>query len=921
VTGHRERSNGDDAQRYRSLVEHLPMISYVAERTDRMRLRYVSPQVEALTGYPPEAWLGDSLLWLERLHPEDRDRVLAVQEGRPAAGGRLDYEYRILGRDGRVVWVRDRDVAVAGHGSTTIEGVLLDVTSAREAQARLGTAEARHASVFSALSEGIVVVAPDGEVLDVNAAALEILGIRREDTATERWWRSERFRSASGEALIVDDGPGARVLATGVPELDVELAFTRPDGVERWLTLNYEALRPPGHEAPAGLVLSFRDQTERRQAEEESRMFASLVELSGDFIAVASLDGAVLYVNAAGRRLVGLEPKEDVRGLRVADLLTEEGARASIEIEKPAVIEHGRWEGEGTLRHRLTGAQIDVRISSYLVRHPGSGAPWVLATVRRDITEEKRAHAALLRSQRRFEAQFRSSPVPTYAWQHVDGEFLLVDCNDAADTITEGGIRAMFGTRATDFFPDVPEVRSDIERCQASGQSLTREFSHVMRSTGELKELVVTYTHAPPDLVLVHTLDVTARVRQEQRLRELAERDDLTGLHNRRYFEQRLSQVLGADLFAVILVDVDHFKFVNDSLGHAAGDALLGAVADGLRSRVRSDDVVARFGGDEFAALLIGADIARARSVAADLLAAVRSRMAGVAVTASAGVAVFTHGDVISTSDALVAADIALYHAKQAGRDRVAVFGGVAGESLTWLERIRAAIAEDRLVLHAQPIIDLRTDAVGMEELLVRMVDEEGRLIPPASFLPTAEQFGLVREIDRWVIERGIARAAAGRHVTINLSARSLADLELPHDIAAWTEAHGTRPSDVTFEFTETAAVSSVEDAREFTRRLGQTGCSAALDDFGTGFGTFLLLKHLPVTYLKIDMEFVRELGTSQADQRIVRSVVNMAAEAGLQTIAEGVEDAASLELLRSFGVDYAQGFHIAPPSAVEALS
>jgi EAL domain-containing protein (putative c-di-GMP-specific phosphodiesterase class I) len=194
------------------------------------------------------------------------------------------------------------------------------------------------------------------------------------------------------------------------------------------------------------------------------------------------------------------------------------------------------------------------------------------------------------------------------------------------------------------------------------------------------------------------------------------------------------------------------------------------------------------------------------------------------------------------------------------------------------------------------------------------MCDESGTLISPSSFLPTAEQFGLIREIDRWVLARGLEFSARGNQVSINLSARSLADPDLVGRVADELARTGARAEDVTFEFTETAAVSSVEDARTLTEALRRGGCGVALDDFGTGFGTFVLLKHLPVTELKIDMEFVHSLSTSAADQRIVRSIVQIAAEAQMATVAEGVQDAGALALLREYGVQFAQGYHIARP-------
>ena len=476
----------------------------------------------------------------------------------------------------------------------------------------------------------------------------------------------------------------------------------------------------------------------------------------------------------------------------------------------------------------------------------------------------------------------------------------------------------MFGMTADELYADDPGIRLDLERCYSTGRSTTRDMHYRMRTTGEEKDFVVTHVFIPPDIVLTHTLDVTERVAGENKLRELAEHDSLTGLYNRRRFEALLEhQVANAD-GAVVLVDIDHFKFVNDSLGHAAGDELLRSVASKLDDSVRPGDCVARLGGDEFAVLLAGVDEASAESVAGNLLMAARSTAAAVAVTVSAGVATYEAGKLTNPLDALVAADIALYKAKEAGRDRVAVYGGKPGETLTWIDRVRGAIDDERLTLYAQPIIDLphRRNADGGAP---GPDDRRGREHhPPGLLLATAEQFGLIREIDRWVIRKGIERAATGHRVHINLSARSLSDPELPEAIEAMLREGGVSPGDVGFEYTETAAVSNVEDARKFTEGLVEMGCDVALDDFGTGFGSFVLLKHLPISTLKIDIEFVRDLSSSEADRRIVRSVVHIAREAGLKVVAEGVEDEGALALLRGYGVDYAQGYFIGRPAPIE---
>jgi diguanylate cyclase (GGDEF)-like protein len=416
-------------------------------------------------------------------------------------------------------------------------------------------------------------------------------------------------------------------------------------------------------------------------------------------------------------------------------------------------------------------------------------------------------------------------------------------------------------------------------------------------------------------------VDITEQRLAAESLRYHAEHDVLTGLVNRRRFEEELERC-GSDPVcargAVVIVDVDHFKFVNDSLGHEAGDAVLRGVASSLREHAGPTGLPARLGGDEFAVLLPGAGEQEARDLALTLLQAVRTRETRVPVTASAGISVFDAGPAHDLADALVAADIALYEAKEGGRDRVATFTGQQGQRLTWIGRIRRAVEEGRLALYSQPIVDLATGATAGEELLVRMLDESGELVMPSAFLPTAERFGVIRDIDRWVVSRALELTAAGRPVSVNLSARSVSDPELTTRVEQGLRRGGADPALLTFEITETAAAADMEDVRAFAERVQRIGCHLALDDFGTGFGSFIYLKHLPVSELKIDMEFVRNVSHSAADRRLVDSIVAIARGLGVRTVAEGVEDEATLRLLRNYGVDRAQGWQLGPPVPVE---
>ena len=252
----------------------------------------------------------------------------------------------------------------------------------------------------------------------------------------------------------------------------------------------------------------------------------------------------------------------------------------------------------------------------------------------------------------------------------------------------------------------------------------------------------------------------------------------------------------------------------------------------------------------------------------------------------------------------------------QSGRAAAAQRARDEHDTALWVERIRAALHEDRFVLYGQPIFDLRTGEVAQTELLIRMRERDGEIVGPGVFLSVAERYGLIGEIDAWVVGQAARLAARGMRVQVNVSAGSLGP-GLLATVEEELRASGAAPDGVVFEVTETAVMENPDDGAAFARRLTELGCGFALDDFGTGYGSFTYLKRLPVRQLKIDIEFVRNLVTDVADQHVVRAIVSLARGFGQQTVAEGVEDERTLELLRDFDVDYAQGFHLARPAEI----
>ena len=386
---------------------------------------------------------------------------------------------------------------------------------------------------------------------------------------------------------------------------------------------------------------------------------------------------------------------------------------------------------------------------------------------------------------------------------------------------------------------------------------------------------------------------------------------------------------------AVLFLDLDNFKDVNDTLGHQAGDELIASVAHLLGARLRDTDVFARLGGDEFAVLLprVGPD--EAEAVADDLMQAVRKNPSPTAgrsmpLTVSVGIAPFHADAAVTADDLLIEADLAMYNAKETGRDRL-IFASPEQQAqmenrLSWTERIRKALDEDLFVLYCQPILDLRSNEISQYELLLRMPGTGGELLLPASFLYTAERHDLIRGIDRWVVSRAIQLIAdarrAGRELCleVNVSGRSVADPELPGFIVEQLKAASVDPAQLILEVTETAAIGNMDEARRFVATLADIGCRFALDDFGAGFGSFYYLKYLSLDYLKIDGEFIRNLPASTTDQLILRSIVQMANGLGKKTIAEFVGSAESLQLVRAQGVRYAQGYHVGRPRPLTEL-
>jgi diguanylate cyclase (GGDEF)-like protein/PAS domain S-box-containing protein len=437
--------------------------------------------------------------------------------------------------------------------------------------------------------------------------------------------------------------------------------------------------------------------------------------------------------------------------------------------------------------------------------------------------------------------------------------------------------------------------------------------------------------------------DVSNTRRLTRQLSYQASHDLLTGLYNRRKFEEYLEEILinvrEEDRYhSLFYLDLDNFKIVNDTCGHVAGDELLKQLPALFNEVLRSNDIVARLGGDEFGVILENCGLQQAAAIADKIRQKIKNyRFVWDDRTFEIGVSIGVIGinaDNAEMSRVLSSADVACYAAKDSGRNRVHVFEAsdeIVSErygQMHWTARITKALEENRFQLYQQPIVGMSDSNRDHLEILLRMIDETGNVIPPGAFMPAAERYGLMPEIDRWVISAVFKFMGkndpadpikdTSRIFAINLSGDSINDDKLLDFILQEKNRHKISLANVCFEITETVAISNLKKASLFINELKNYGCKFALDDFGSGLSSFSYLKNLPVNYLKIDGSFVKDVSRDEIDRAMVVSIQQVGKVMNLTTIAEHVEDASTLAVLKEIGVDFVQGFHLGRPQAIE---
>ena len=743
---------------------------------------------------------------------------------------------------------------------------------------------------------------------------------------------------------------GERHVAGETSQIETEFRLRHKDGHWVWVLDRGRVVEWDATGKPTRMIGVQTDITEQKNTAHQLELLNERIQLALDAGQVGlwhfNVETETVLWDRRMREIFGIGPgPEEVPRSTWHKLLHPEDAamaeraiEATYETGDPMKMSYRIVKPDGEVRYVFALAR--------LVRREGT--PAMLMGSIWDITEQVQSAEALAREKDLYRVTLQSIGDAVLT-TNVDD--IITFTNPAAERLLLRPATELIGLRVGDVMRLVDEesgnvLTSSTMRAMESRSTVDRvEDAVLIRSDGErrsIRDLASPIFNAAGGVagaVLV-VQDITNARNLQRELSHAATYDTLTGLLNRRAFEAAASPIIARPegTHALLYIDLDRFKMVNDTLGHAAGDALLRMATASMRDMLPDDALIGRLGGDEFAALVRSERPADAQELAGDLIEGIRKvRLEWDGklqeIGASIGI-VFLNDPGITLNDAIARADAACYTAKAEGRNRTAIYDAHAGAarhnlaSAQAASRILEALAEGRIEIYGQQIREISdtTDNTVCIEILSRMRNTDGTIIAPAEFVPAAERFGLMGVVDRWIIEHTLERyggqimATNNVAIALNLSANTISDPTLWQFVKAAIDRTHVSPSRLIFEITETTAVNNYEAAVHFVKEARAAGCRISLDDFGAGLSSFGYLHHFRVDSIKIDGTFIETLSNSRLNQAVVASIGGIARELGVDVVAEHIEDPDAVGILRSLGVGYGQGFLFHRPQPLDAL-
>ena len=903
-----------------TLMGNLPGMVYRCRNDKDWTLEFASDGCLELTGYSPEDFISTrQISYGQLIHAEDQELVWnQVQAGvREQRAFQLTYRITTAKGEQKWVWEQGRGVFSPQGELLVLEGFITDITERKRAE----EIAARFGRVLDNSSNEIYVFdAATLKFVQVNEGARRNLGYSSEELAElTPLDLKPKYTREIFEALI------APLKRREVDNLTFETVHRRKNGslypVEVRLQLSYA-------ENPPVFVAVILDITERKLAEEALResetRFRRFSEIALEGIAMLE-NGKIFDANPRFAEMFGYELPEIIG--KTAHELTAPESRAIVD-RHISMSDEAPYEA--MVLHK-DGTAFPVEIFARMVPCQGR---IVRVSVLRDITERKQAEDALRESERKFRTLFESAKDAIFLYKNDQ----FVDCN--ARTLEMFGCQRqeIIGHTPVEFSPKYQaDGRLSVEKAHEKinaafkGDPQFFEWRHArLDSTPFDTEVSLNVIEFGGERYLQAIVrDVTERMQAQQHLQFLAHHDALTSLPNRALFIERLNHALTRAHWtkrslAVLFLDMDRFKNINDTLGHNIGDSALNVIAQRLLSCVREGDTVARLGGDEFTVLL--EDIATADDVpaVAEKIIDVLSRPfvaegREFVITASVGISLYPN-DGEDSVRLLRHADTAMYRAKEQGRNKYqfysAEMGAKALEKFTLETNLRHALERGEFMLHYQPQVSLSTGRVMGVEALLRWQHPELGMIFPSQFLSVAEETGLMKSIDEWVLQTACTQAQVWqsvRHlpltIIVNLSGRTFSEPRLVEIVARTLGTTGLAPGLLELEITENVVMQNAPATVETLEALSRMGVKLAIDDFGTGYSSLSYLKRFPLDTLKIDQSFVSDITTDEDDTAIVTAIIAMGKSLQLRVVAEGVETKGQLTFLREQECDGMQGY------------
>ncbi|WP_339531990.1 bifunctional diguanylate cyclase/phosphodiesterase [Pseudomonas mucidolens] len=907
---------------YRGLVESLSAIAWEADIKD-FTYSYVSPHAEELLGYPRAHWLVPGF-WRTIIHPADVTRVESFCHRETLARRDHSLDYRVITADGRCLWVRDI-VSLIKHGhEPVLRGLMIDISEAKHTEEALRLSEQKFASVFRQCPDILVIARfSDGCLLEVNKAFEDQIGLSAEEvigkTATElNIWGVQGV----GPSLL------KRVQTTSLRNL--EMPFLRSNGQAFTGLISAE---PFQLDATKALVVVVRDisqlkETQQRLQTSEEK-FAKAFHASPDGLLLSrQRDGLLLEVNEGFSRITGFN--------------------SATSLEK-STLELGIWVDLNERKHMLDLLQRDglvrdfvchirrtdgqIRLCEVSSRPLPIGDEDCMLTIARDITERQLMQEKLQQAATVFESTAEGVLI-TDTRQNISAvnrAFSEITGYSEAEALGHTPRLLASGLHDSAFYAAMWHQLTTSGHWQG-------EISN-RRKNGEVYPSWLTISAVRNrDNLITHFVavfaDISSLKHAQARLDYQAHHDPLTGLPNRTLFESRLQAVLNnhqdtGNQGAVLFLDLDRFKHINDSLGHPIGDLLLKGIAVRLKDQLRDIDTVARLGGDEFIILLPGLQQASdAQHLANKLLACFSPPFqAGeheFFISASIGTSFYPQ-DGTDVATLVKNADAAMYRSKAKGRNRVESYTrdltAQASERVALEHELRRAIEREELFLYYQPKLSLDTQQLIGAEALIRWRHPTFGDVPTEHFIALAEENGTILQIGDWVLEQACRQMRAWRKsyddfgtLSVNLAGAQLRHPNLLGRIKQLLKDNHLEPGCLQLEITENFIMSQAEEALEVLHQLKHLGVQLAIDDFGTGYSSLSYLKRLPLDFLKIDQSFVRGLPDDPHDAAIVRAIIALGHSMQFTIIAEGVENTAQQAFLAAEGCQQMQGYIVSLP-------